>query len=51
MDPFGSGELRLLAPVAVLQVIELPTPAFSGPPSNPLSGLESLQLIDNKQSS
>jgi len=28
--------------------IEPPTPAFSGPPSNLLSGLESLQLIDNK---
>jgi len=34
MDPFGSGELRLLAPVAVLQAIEPPTPAFSGLPSN-----------------
>jgi hypothetical protein len=29
--------------------IEPPTPAFSGPPSNLLSGLESSQLADNKE--
>ncbi len=33
MDPFGSGELPFLAPGAVLQAIEPPTPAFSGPRS------------------